>query len=152
MKHSIRSFFTSGFSLLIVSVLTFSLFSSENMNQGAYATVFPQGASIFADYESWPSSSTLSSSDTMLQTLFLMKEPNTNRFTALDINGDGLVDILYHAQGADQKVTGGYYYYTDFFAVMLNKGGNSFENEYICAFRHDQSYTLPVTYFGDCAE
>jgi len=55
--------------------------------------------------------------------------------TIVDINGDGLNDILYHVYNYNQ------------FAVFLNNGGMGFDIVYRC--RRHQS---PLLYEGDCAD
>lgn len=96
---------------------------------------FGTGAiNIFDSYTSWPSSSTLDPTDTVAQTLFLVADGHGLSHTIVDMNGDGLSDVIYHASASDWGQ----------FAIFLNTGGNEFELVYKCA-------KMSGVYYGDCA-
>lgn len=96
---------------------------------------------INGDYfnsQTWTHSTTLKATDTMAQTLYkLTRVYNTQSyFTLTDINGDGLIDLLYH----DYQTNKG-----NLFGVYLNNGNLSFTWAYKCVWAPDGSY------YGDCA-
>lgn len=96
---------------------------------------------IFDSYGSWPSSTTLKSTDTMVQVLFQMR--SDTRSSSVDINGDGLTDVLHHEyNGVSFQDAQGR------FGVFLNKGNLTYDLVYKCYVR---DYNSVRTYYGDCA-
>jgi hypothetical protein len=115
------------------------------------------GNNLFDGYEYWESGRYYNPEDKMLPILITIAEDqNTQDFysrlkdysrkkhTFMDINGDGLSDLLFHYN----------HYYADywgeqFYAVFLNRGGLNYELAYKCvrAKRKDTNNG----FFGDCA-
>lgn len=64
----------------------------------------------------------------------------------VDINGDGLVDLLYLGQDTSHSNTGAYTGWIQRIAVLINNG-NRFDVVYKCVIRND---TISQ-FYGDCA-
>lgn len=116
-----------------------------NQSQVTLAGYGVNNIDIFAEYESWTNSPNLKAGDTLVQTLYLMANDGTGvapNQSLVDINGDGLVDIAYHFRyngfGASK------------YALLLNKGDNSFELVYKCVHASAE-FGQPREYYGDCA-
>lgn len=100
---------------------------------------------IFAGYAAWPTSVARKAGDTIPQVFSLIAKNYTNSNSGtthqVDVNGDGLTDLLYHS-----AMPGSYPFY---FGVFLNQGNLQYDLAYKCAY-------LPVGtvahYYGDCAD
>lgn len=93
---------------------------------------------LYSGYASWPNSATLKSDDTKAQSLFLLEQSGAvNTFS--DINGDGLVDILYHNDTFDEDQA-------NHFGIFLNNGNLGFDWVYKCVYKGAAN-----EYYGDCA-
>lgn len=97
---------------------------------------------IFEAYGSWPGSGTLKSTDTMAQALFSLASNSNAWASSMDINGDGLADVVKHeinCMGSNGTCRLG---------VFLNKGNFTFDLVYKCRV---ESVNDVKTYYGDCA-
>ena len=128
----------------------------EGAEQGEISSLFfdtalagfdTQSISIFSEFESWPGSNTLREDDTAVQVLHTARayNSNPNRFSWVDINGDGLTDLLYHYYNSSNYRGGGQY------AIYLNQGNADFSLLYKCFYNTDLD-SYPYTWYGDCAQ
>lgn len=128
-------------------------------NRGFYGDCAGTGGSnyipLVADDSLVPSSQAPKSNDIMMRVLYrlayfhsddvngLKKTPQKTSF--VDINGDGLIDLLYH----------NYTYSTNnrsySFGVFLNRGDLGFDVSYRCYIFTSGSTNPTTTYRGDCA-
>lgn len=121
------------------STTTASLPEIKNLFAPAALAGFSQNTlGLYSGYASWANSATLKSDDTKAQSLFLLEQSGAvNTFS--DINGDGLVDILYHNDTFDVDQT-------NQFGIFLNNGNLGFDWVYKCVYKGATN-----EYFGDCA-
>ena len=111
-------------------------------------------------------SNELNPNDNMFHVLKLMVHSTANneggavlyKFnTNLDINGDGLVDFLYHKHSRQREYfTSGNSSYVNNcnvydFRVYLNNG-TGFDQDYYCLYREDCRNASTYRYKGDCAD
>lgn len=98
-----------------------------------------QPSNFFNDYTSWRASTSKKSDDYMIHALYYAHTGSTGGTlrTFLDINGDGLSDMLYMYDG-----------YMNFghvdYLVLLNSGNNNFTVGYKCV--------MADKWYGDCAQ
>lgn len=99
---------------------------------------------VFDGYASWPTSVAAKAGDTLPQTLKVLSRQwgvYQGISTQVDINSDGLTDVLVHsASGASYPFN---------FGVFLNKGNLQYDLTYKCV------YTVVSNvphYYGDCAD
>lgn len=136
--------------VVMVGVLTLTMASSfvgGNMSVGskvplALASAPSDSPEFFLyNYTSWPSSTTRKSTDHMVDALYFAAKGSILS-TFIDINGDGLNDIVYVAAKSNfggSGMSGGIY------LLFLNTGNNNFEVSYKCAITDDGRW------YGDCA-
>ena len=110
--------------------------------RGIVSSASDYSKSIFDNYTSWKYSDTIRHNDTTFTMLSLIgfssSINNSNRFAGgtnggtilLDVNGDGLVDLLHNAP--DKK------------AILVNNGDYTFTTVYKCVIKNG--------YYGNCAQ
>ena len=117
------------------------------------ASDFGDSIDIFNNYPSWKKSVSQKTGDTMSQTLYVLARSviykqnfdsqqtyqSVTPQSIIDINGDGLADIVYHSR---ELRNGGYDIL--YSAILLNKGSMTYELSYKCV--HDST-----SWYGDCA-
>ncbi|MBI4359527.1 MAG: hypothetical protein HY564_00335 [Candidatus Jacksonbacteria bacterium] len=117
------------------------------------ASDFGDSIDIFSNYTSWQKSPSKKTGDTTSQTLYLLARSvvykqnfdseqtyqSVTPQSIIDINGDGLADIVYHSR---EFKNGGYDIL--YSAILLNKGSMTYELSYKCV--HDAT-----GWYGDCA-
>ena len=129
----------------------------ETFSQALENSLFPQALAGFgtssskpwANYTSWPSSNELKEDDTMYQSLYTLyfsysnNQNNTQSLT--DINGDGLIDILFYYYSSISDNVG---------LVLINNGNLGFDLVYKCYYDDYGNSSSPATrlYYGDCAD
>lgn len=130
-------------------------FSLGSLIPGAEASSYFNNSDLhdfFKDYASWPSTTSGTQFDpTYFFFTYLAEYPglttpytsSSQKHTAIDINGDSLVDILFHDYSNDHQGNG-----TARFVAFLNDGAGSFTVAYKC-YRQIQS--TQVYSYGDCA-
>ena len=95
---------------------------------------------LFKSYATWPNSS-VKKVGTAAEWLHTMAPPITSQpTTSVDVNGDGLTDVLVHQENRD---VGGIQYY----GVLLNRGDLKFDLAYKCVVDSDLN-----KFYGDCAQ
>ncbi len=161
MKHIPYKFVIGGLALAVILIgtgvyLGVSWKGQETQAHNIPATnnilLKPTGSQIyiFNKWSTWPKSGAQKAGDMIPQTLFLMglpvgTDPGTwQDHTIMDINGDGLSDVLYH----DLAVSSGT---LSFFAILLNKGNMNFELVYKCAVYDSNEFDEYKEWTGDCA-
>ena len=104
----------------------------------------------FTDYEEWHYSRSLRQSGlydalvTMASYYYggIYVNSTPQKYSMVDINGDGLTDFVFHTMDEDS------FYYADvYLAVYLNNGDNSFTRVYKCV---KTGWSSP-RYYGNCA-
>lgn len=122
------------------------------------AMVYENELDVFGAYATWASSKNKKSNDTLAQFIYELKGPVTkiensgqsttyNTYTLLDVNGDGLTDMIYR-DGTDLGGTNGRLK----MAMWLNNGNNSFDLAYKCYVWNDPANPDRDSWYGDCAE
>ena len=119
------------------------------------ASDFGDSIDIFNNYPSWKKSVSQKTGDTMSQTLYVLgrsivrtQQGADQSYTSvtpqsmMDINGDGLVDIVYHYRYKFEGFPANYDIL--YSAILLNKGSMTYELSYKCV--HDST-----SWYGDCA-
>ena len=146
---SIHPIIVVGFAVVLLISLGVVLFYEITPSRARSFEV--TGSYVFSTYRDWPRSEDPKPNDTMRWYLSAMHQvqnrpldttPTAWRATEqVDINGDGLIDILHRFTRCDSNscssVDVDYY-------VLLNKGDLSFEVGYVC--RNDGVWR------GDCAD
>lgn len=104
---------------------------------------------LFYEYTSWTHTQNPDRTGprNVLSTLADIPGDSSNtpqKFSLVDINGDGLPDFLYHERR--KKTTN---YPVDYLAIFLNNGKNDFDLAYKCVVEYDTN--LDPAY-GDCAQ
>lgn len=135
-----------------VGTIGFQSFAPQQINASSpYTFAGTHLSYIFYDWRDWQNSTNLKHNDVWAQTLRLMTEasPNLKGMQMADINGDGLMDVLYYARREYREE-----WYFDA-AVLINTGGMKFDLTYKCttlergnSVNQDFSYS----WFGDCAQ
>ena len=119
----------------IVLLMTIIIFSSFSFTNTAVALV----PDLFNGYENLQSSINPKMSDLTHRALKSFWANNQAREIFVDINGDGLVDLITTS------------YYGERQAIAVNNGNFWFEVKYICVYY--KAWNEPVAkYYGDCAE
>jgi len=119
--------------------------SQPGAASGATAAIFPEQINIIFNYKNWPHSTTPKTSSYLPGALGLLglgySAGSGGGYSGLvDINGDGLNDIIYS------------FYMNDYIfrtAVLLNQGNNDFNLVYKCVAETNSGV---ATYYGDCAQ
>jgi hypothetical protein len=138
--------------VLVVGVVGFKALSPQQTNASSpYTFAGTHLSYIFYDWQSWQNSTILKHDDAWAQTLRLMTEasPNLRGMQMTDINGDGLVDVLYYSRREYKQE-----WYFDA-AVLVNTGGMKFDLAYKCTTLERGNGTNLVfsySFFGDCAQ
>ena len=131
-------------------------FTIAAAGEGTDAAVKDYDLDLFEAYQTWPSSQNKKSSDTLVHFIYELKGPITkvensgesttyNTYTLLDVNGDGLTDMIYrdnHDNGGNRIKM----------AMWLNNGNNSFDLVYKCMVWNDYANPDRDSWYGDCAE
>jgi len=133
--------------LLIIGISVY-LFINSNVKE-AKASVNIAGDrsefDLFKSYNTWPNSATRKTG-TAAEWLHTMVNDvaQGSAVTHVDINGDGLVDILLHQEKVN--IEGSLYHW--YYGVLLNRGDLTFDLVYKCLQSLDSGVSR---FYGDCA-
>lgn len=133
--------------LLVIGVATYFLITSNTKEVKALVNSSGAGSAfdLFKSYQTWPTSG-VQKTGTDAEWLHAMNPTFGNTVIPaqnVDINGDGLVDILVHAEF--QSISGGWSFY---YGVLLNRGDRKFDLVYKCVYI---TAAGPDKFYGDCA-
>jgi hypothetical protein len=109
------------------------------------------GADIFSNYTTWSYSEELKSTDTTYLMLGMFSIDNLyNKWSAfVDINGDGLVDVLYRENNPLPL-------YINKRIILINNGDYTFKVAYKCVNKTSQyrdfQKEIKIWFYGDCAD
>jgi len=134
------------FSLIIIGVATYFVVTSNTKEAKAYVSI-DSAVDLFAPYATWPNSA-VKKAGTAAEWLHQM---TPNRISeqwvdTLDINGDGLVDILIHRDTDPIPPSGSIHHW---YGILLNRGDQTFDFTYKCVIKYTDSVPL---FYGDCAQ
>jgi|GEM_PF-4384104 len=141
MKSFFKIFCASTLGFLIATTLPLWLKAQQQKGQENLSQVlFPiaeagfgvNSEDLFENYTTWTNSTNLNASDTVVQTLFNLYASG-NASSILDINGDGLSDVIIHSAGSTRK-----------YAILINNGNIGFNLAYKCV-------KTSTTWYGNCA-
>lgn len=130
------------FPLLLIGIATYFLITSNTKEVKAWVVISDRASEfdLFKPYATWTNSSN-KKVGTTAEWLHTMAPPVTSQpTTSMDVNGDGLADILVHQENRD---VGGIQYY----GVLLNRGDLRFDLVYKCVVVSDLN-----KFYGDCAQ
>ena len=118
-------------------------FLEKNFFPTASAGFDTNTLSAFTNYDSWDSSSAPKEQDSLYKVLNLfgaLYSSATDLSTKMDINGDGLEDLVWHSGTSSST--------TKRFGIFLNKGNLGYDLVYKCAYNNISE----PRYYGDCAD
>lgn len=132
--------------LIVIGIATYFLITSNAKEVKALVNSSGAGSvfDLFKSYETWPTSG-VPKTGTDSEWLHAMNPSYGNTVISaenVDINGDGLVDILVHAEGL--PIPDGQIFY---YGVLLNRGDRKFDLVYKCVY----ITAFVDSFYGDCA-
>ncbi len=127
--------------LLVIGIVSYVLVGmNPPKTEASYDPANP--FDLFASHATWPNS-TARKIGTAAEWLHTMFPDLSSGVSHLDINGDGLVDILLHNEPVGIGSTKVY-------GVLLNRGDLNFDLAYKCVTKIDGSGVRQ--FYGDCAQ
>lgn len=139
-------FSNDGKKMFIVSandIFTFSSSIPSDMKENKYASW-----DLFSEYENWNKSKLINKADDTFYYLKLLWASVNQPSTHIDINGDGLIDMIY-INDFTYKIKD----YSNIiksktwkiYTILLNNWDNTFQPSYKCIYKN-------YYYYGDCAQ
>jgi hypothetical protein len=100
---------------------------------------------LFSNYSSWNHSNAYHSNDKTMEALIALSirySVGMNYATRTDVNGDGLVDILYHKTSSGPRTP-------MHLGMFVSQGGFDYTLGYKCVITNNNG---TYNYYGDCAD